>query len=441
MKNIENKYLWQLWFVLIIEIFFVSLFKSSISDYETVGLILVIVHGVTSTFILASSGNKYSTLFIWALIARFVFMLWDLYARNIFILPNSEGDTEFFYEWAKIISEDLSYLNASIRGGLYSKIIGVIFYFTGPMRILGQYINVLLGLMVVIYIHKVLNLLKVNDNTIKTILIIAAFFPNSLIMSAIFLREILPTFFVVVSLYYFVKWYLKNNFLIFIWSLFFVGFAAMFHSGVIGLALGYLFMFLFYDHSAEKFRFTIRNFILFIPVLAFVFLFTTQFGDVVFYKFRTLEEPSDIYESVKVAEGGSAYLQGLTINNPLQLIVYGPIRAFYFLFSPLPWNWRGIQDIILFIIDSVFYGYVFYYFFKNKKFFLQHKRIVIAILLAIVVVSFIYGIGVSNAGTAMRHRQKIVPVFLVMLGIMKHEKRRAKLFIEKLSIKKQINNK
>lgn len=32
--------------------------------------------------------------------------------------------------------------------------------------------------------------------------------------------------------------------------------------------------------------------------------------------------------------------------------------------------------------------------------------------------SLIFGIGVSNAGTAVRHRQKLIPVFLILLAII-----------------------
>lgn len=438
MKVVENKHIYIIWLSLIAELFLISLFKNSITDYESIGFIIIIVHAIFSAFILLLDGSKYSMVLVWALIARLIFMLWDLNAQHIFLLPNAGGDTEIYYGWAKFVADDLNNLTESIRGGFYSKILGIIFHFTGPMRILGQYINVLLGLMVVIFVYRILVLLRVKDNVSKVILLIAAFFPNSLIMSAILLREILPTFLVVVSFYYFIKWYLNKNLFLFICSLVFLALASMFHSGVIGLALGYLTMFLFYNHSTEKFDFSFQNFILFLPVLAFVFLFSTSFGDIIFYKFRTLEEPSDIYDSVKTAAGGSAYLQGMTINNPIQFFLFAPIRAFYFLFSPLPMNWRGAQDVILFFIDSVFYGYVLYYFIRNKKYFLQNKQLIIILVVAILIVSLIYGIGVSNAGTAMRHRQKIVPIFLILLGVMMNEKERIIMLLKQAKLKKLL---
>lgn len=436
---IAKKYISFIWLILLIELFVLSIFSPLVTDYELLGLVAVIIHVVFAVFLLQMSSSKFSTVFIWAFIVRLVFMLWDLYARHIYILPNSEGDSYLYFEGARVISQDLSNLLMPIRGGLYSKITGIIFYFTGPMRVLGQYFNVLLGLMVLIFVQRILVLLKVKEKTIKIILLIAAFFPNSIIMSAIFLREILPTFLVVLSLFYLVKWYLSNNLLQFIWSLVFLALGAMFHSGVIGLALGYLIMLLFYDRTTKRFNFTLQNFFLFIPVVIFVFLFTTQFGDAMFSKFRVIQESEDMYKGLGVAaRGGSAYLEGLKVNNPQQVVIYGPIRAIYFLFSPVPWNWRGVQDIVTFFIDSLLYGYVLYYFIRNKKYFLQNKQLIMILMVALLIAVFIYGIGVSNAGTAMRHRQKLIPVFLVMLGIMMHETKRTKMLLKKITFKKHI---
>ncbi|HPW65511.1 MAG TPA: phospholipid carrier-dependent glycosyltransferase [Salinivirgaceae bacterium] len=428
MKSI-SKYIWVVWIVLIIELLTISFFRNPTSDCDTNAYVVVSIHFIVTIITLIISDSKYSSIFVWALILRTLFMLWDLNARHIFTFPGSGMDSEYFYRIAVSVSEDLTQLKEPIRSGFYPKILGVLFYFTGPARILGHYVNVLFGLMVVIFVYKTLVLLNIEHNITKTILLITSFFPNSLIVSAILLREILPTFFVVVSLYYFAKWYKEEKLWAFIISLFSLALGAMFHSGVIGLALGYLIMLLFYKHSSKKFVFSFQNFLLFIPVLIFVFLFSTSFGDVMFDKFRTLEEPSDIFESTMLPLGESAYLQGFTVNNPLQFILFAPIRAFYFLFSPLPFDWRGVKDIVTFFLDALLYMFILYYFFKNKRYFSQNKKLIIILFVSIVIVAIIFGIGVGNAGTALRHRQKIVPVFLVMLGLMMQEKEKTNLLI------------
>lgn len=432
MNNNPFKNIIVLWISFLIVILILTVINNPNIDYDNVGFIAVTLHAIIALPFIAIIPVKGSKILMWAFIARFLFMLWDIYASDIFLLPNSGADSEMYYNWSIKISKNLGHLTESIQGGLYSKILGLLFYFTGPMRILGQYINVLLGVSTVVIIYKILLQLKINSRTIQVVLVIAAFFPNSLIMSAILLREILPTFFVTLSLLWFVRWYQSQSIFSFVLSIVMLGVASMFHSGVIGVAIGYLLMYLFYNHQINKFEVSLKNVLMFIPVIAFIFLFTTQFGDAIFYKFRSLEETGDIYGSMRSAAGGAAYLEGLTINNPMQLLIYGPLRAFYFLFSPLPMNWRGAQDIITFLIDSLFYFYVFFYFFKNQKWFNNNKKLIFIILITLIIVALVFGIGVSNSGTAMRHRQKIIPVFLVLLAIMIHEKYRTKEHIKKV---------
>mgnify|MGYP006087730395 CR=1 FL=1 len=413
-----------IWISLLLTMLLLTIVNGGISDYDTTGFIAITLHAVFTFVLLTILPVKGAGILAGAFIARFIFMLWDLYASDIFLLPNSGGDSLHYYKLAVLFSEDLSYLSER-NIGLYSKFLGWIFYFTGPMRILGQYINVLLGVSTVVIIYRIMLQCKINRRIIQVILVIAAFFPNSVIMSAILLREILPTFFIAFSLLWFVKWYLNQSFISFLLSIVMLGLASMFHSGVIVVALGYLFMYLFYSDRSNKFEISIKNVLMFIPIAAFIFLFTTQFGDALFFKFGKLEESGNIYGSVKSAAGGSAYLEGMTINSPLQFLLYAPIRAFYFLFSPLPMNWRGFADIITFMTDSLFYFFVLYFYYKNRRWFFNNKKLIFILLITLLIVAIVFGIGVSNSGTAMRHRQKIIPVALIFLAVMKNEKYKA----------------
>lgn len=414
-----------IWYGYFIEILVLTLLKPLITDFESVAIIAIMVHIIYTTVILISYKNKLKIVYLGAFLSRVILLMWDLYARNIFLLPNSGLDSEMYYKNAIQISNNLSLLISmdGLRGGLYSQINGLLFYFIGPQRIVGQYINVLLGLSVIFILSKILILLNVNKNIRTTIITITSFFPNSVIMSAIFLREIFPTFFVSLSLYFFVKWfklgYLRNVFL----SLFSIGIGSIFHSGVIGIALGYAFAFLFYKRKENTFKFSASTIITFIVIISVSYLFFTVFEDLVFKKFSGIDDITDIYSTANIRLGESAYLTNLTIANPIQLVIYGPIKAVYFLLSPLPTDWRGVQDIITFFSDSLFYLIVILYFVKYKKILKERKSIIITLLIIIVGASLVFGIGVGNAGTAIRHRQKLIPIFLILLGIMMDTKK------------------
>ena len=265
-------------------------------------------------------------------------------------------------------------------------------------------------------------LLDVSPMIQKTILLVAAFFPNSLIMSAIFLREIIPTLFVALSLYYFLLWYKNQVISYIVVSLIMLAIAAIFHSGVIGIFVGFAFFFLFYKKENNTFRFSTQTIVAFIVVGGLAYFTATQFGDVMFKKFKGAEEMEDIYAQANSRLGESAYLTGMTINNPVQFIIYGPIKAFYFLTAPLPMNWRGGMDIFSFFFDSLIYFITLWFIWKNWWAIRHKKPLIVGLILTLIGVAFIFGIGVSNAGTAIRHRQKIIPLMLIHLAVMMDEK-------------------
>jgi hypothetical protein len=68
----------------------------------------------------------------------------------------------------------------------------------------------------------------------------------------------------------------------------------------------------------------------------------------------------------------------------------------------------------------------FVYVIFNRKALGNRRALYIGLLLALVGALIIFGIGVSNAGTAVRHRQKLIAVFLILLAITKDAKMRRK---------------
>ena len=412
-----------IWTSFIFEIIILAIMKPLITDYDSIGLIAVLIHITFSLVVLMSYKIKNKLIYIFGYTARVIFMFWDLYARDVFVLPNSGADSEMFYGASIMIANDLSMIG-NTRGGVVSDLMGLLFRLIGEQRIVGQYINVLFGLSIIFIVYKTLIYLDLDSRAIKIVLIIAAFFPNSLIMSAIFLREIIPTFLVAVSLMEYIKWIKSSKIKNAAFALVFIGLASMFHSGVIGITLGYFFGFLFYDRNSNKLKFSSRTVISFILVILLIAVSFTYFEDIIFRKFRYVEDISDIYNTANKRLGGSAYLTAITINNPFQLIIYGPIKVFYFLTSPLPMNWRGFMDIFTFLTDSMLYLFTITYYMKNKSKVKARRSIVIIIIWMLLGSTFIFGIGVSNAGTAVRHRQKLIPVFLILLAIIMDCKKR-----------------
>jgi len=119
------------------------------------------------------------------------------------------------------------------------------------------------------------------------------------------------------------------------------------------------------------------------------------------------------------AAGGAAYSFYVETGIPIfNFIVNTPIRMVYLLLSPLPMYWRGFGDMLAFAFSSLFFGYSYYIAVKTLlKPSGQHKEVVAMLLLASLFSAFVFGWGVSNAGTAMRHRDKFYLQHMMMIAI------------------------
>lgn len=113
------------------------------------------------------------------------------------------------------------------------------------------------------------------------------------------------------------------------------------------------------------------------------------------------------------AVGNAAYLSGLSLSNPLDLIWQAPLRVVYLLFSPFPWHIRS-PGHVLGLIDGIFYMMLVYLCIKHRRTILANHTLV-TLLLIMGVLALAFAFGTSNFGTANRHRAKF---FLVMLVVV-----------------------
>jgi len=409
----------RIWQVFLLEILVLAFIRFLFRGSQLLVAGAVAAHIIITVYFLQHSSKRIGTLLTLAFLARVLFMLWDVYARHIYLLPNSGADTEMYFFHARRAAHDFSYLFVSNRAGIYSKVIGVLFFSVGAgSRLLGSYVNVLLGISTVMLVQKSMARLDVRPSSQWTVLLIASFFPNSLIMSAIFLREIFPTFFVAASLYFFLRWFQTPRARDLVLTLVMLGLASMFHSGVIGIFLGYAYAFLFYNHGRRGFVFLPQRILSFILLVGVSALAVTTFQEDIFGKFQKVEEFSDIYQTANLRDGGSAYLLGMEINTVGTFLMYAPIKMLYFLASPVPMDWRGPMDIFTFFADSMLYLAVVVSWFRSKRIRGSRRQLEAALAFMLLGAVIIFGIGVSNAGTAVRHRQKLVPIFLIVQSVI-----------------------
>ena len=229
----------------------------------------------------------------------------------------------------------------------------------------------------------------------------------------------------------------KVNFLFF--SFLLLSIASILHAGVIFIVIGY-FYYLLKEKSSSKIQF-IKKPIIYILIIVLVFSMFS-FDDIFLRKFSKIESVDSIVDQVAKgtnSSAGSAYLQGYEINSFRDLIFYSPLKFLYFFFSPVPWEIRNINDVIAFGLDVFIYFYLFYLIVKKVKninWKNPSNQLFLCLLISIITTGFVYALGTSNAGTALRHRYKIL--ILIILAVFVPVKSKLKKSKLKQNYKKVI---
>lgn len=279
-------------------------------------------------------------------------------------------------------------------------------------------INIYCHILINLNMLKILKKLKIDKNLQRWTMCVLILSPISLVMRAGLLREAIIIMFVSYSLRFFIEFIIEKNTIKMLKSFVFIGMGAIFHSGVIFLAIGY-FIYLLSGQKNQKF---VQFFVILIAVLGFLvfkdqLLKTVGGGDIE----RVLAYNND--NTLKSA--GSAYLTGISTTSLGQIVLYLPLFMFYFLYSPTPDMIRGVLDIVTLALNSSIYIYItciglISYSKARKKLTLKEKKILKAMLVSVIITVAVFSIGTRNAGTAMRHRDKILPFSMLAFVIVRN---------------------
>ena len=344
---------------------------------------------------------------------RLFFLFWDLYGRSIFTLPNSGADSEAFYNNVVCYTQ-MGYFG---RKSNFATLMGTVGSVIGASRLYLQFIIMLFSIVALLLFALMLEKIDISSKIRYYVCLIVCLLPNLAILSSLFLRESLCSMFIIISIYTFYDWLSGKSGLCLVFSLAAALSASAFHSGCIAVVAGYVGVIMLYDRLNQLFRFKIGHLIsvaLIMIIMAFLF---TNYSDSLFYKFSSIEDISDI--ATGKSRGGSSYAQYVgNSSNPLNMIIYTPLRIVFFLFSPFPWQWRGLGDIIAFVFSSLFFLYTAYcdirFLRSGEK---KNRTLVIALTIVAVCTAFVFAWGVSNSGTACRHRDKMTIIWGLILAL------------------------
>ena len=282
-----------------------------------------------------------------------------------------------------------------------------------------EVLNIFFNLLTNLNIYSILKNLKIKKQLLILLIFVSALSPISLIYRTGVLRESVIIMFISYSLKYFITFMIsKKGNIEALKAFVMIGLGSIFHSGAIFITIGYLIALL----SGKKNQKIFQYLILGLGVIGFIL-----FKDSLLEKVGGGDVDAIIaannYTSLKMA--GSGYLQSVTTTSLGQIVAYLPLFIFYFMYSPTPDMFRGLLDIISFSLNSSIYLYfTFYGFYLYKKvgksLTLTEKKIIRYLVISVIFTVAVFSVGTRNAGTAIRHRDKIVPLLIVSFAIIKN---------------------
>ncbi|MBQ8538697.1 MAG: glycosyltransferase family 39 protein [Ruminococcus sp.] len=365
-------------------------------------------------------------MLVFSFFIRIFLLLWDVYARDIFILPNSEADAVWYHK----IAVSFAFQGRADIVDLtdYSYYVGLLYKAIGVQKVTVEFLHVFVTMWSMVLIYKIVCKFEIDAKTRKMAMAFVCFLPNLMIISTVFLQESVIAFFAIASLYLYTVWWTENKTIYFIFALLASAASAFLHTGGAVMAISFVVTYMLIGNKERELRITGSKLFLGV-VLIFGLLFVmSTFGDTLFGKIGGELSAESITSNVGKTDriSDSDYSVGIKGLPPaVDIIVNSPVRVISFIFAPLPWMWRGVSDIVAFFGSALFYIYVFVLVIKALKAGKGKNKpdniwgFFIVLVITWLIASLMFGWGVSNTGTALRHREKFTYICVVLFAVAK----------------------
>ena len=393
---------------------------------DLLGYTAIALVSLITLFIALRCPDISGILFVGLIIRIFVILL----GHYLVDLPDSTGDAKSFESTAWFLGKDgfsnLIKLSMSPTLGDYDSplssfiiwFIAIPYSFFGRSILMSQSISLLFGIGCISLGWKLANILW-NKYAAKKVAWTIALFPSLILYSVLFMREVYVSFFLLMAIYGAVSWIKTNNFKSIIIAMTgFIG-ATLFHgSMIIGLIV---FVTLVGISSFKNIIRSLKNFKVNIKILIFFLLFVFFTNS---YLSNKIEVPylGDFEESKNIniliakttisTRGNASWPEWTKINSPIEALYKSPLRSMYFIFAPFPWNINKLSHLTG-VLDSFLYMYLVFLIFCNRKVIWRDPSLRFILILLVSYV-FVFGFGVGNFGTGIRHRSKFIIMFILL---------------------------
>lgn len=384
-----------------------------LTGYAALALVSLII------LIIALKWPSISNILFTALILRVFVMLMGHY---FITLPDSTADSVTFDKTAWSIAEggffNLLKSFPDQPAKIISWLIAIPYSLFGRSMLMAQAISLFFG-MSSIFFGWLLAKKIWNDHIANKVGWTMALFPSLILYSVLFLREVYVCFFLIVAIFGIVNWFKKNNFISLVLAA--IGFmgTTVLHGAMF---VGFLVFITFVGVTVSKiffkalihYKINMKIVTIFILcIIGFQYFLTSKIKIPYIGSFENFTSPGLLMRQTSTSNTGeAAWPEWTKINSNIEIIYKTPIRILYFIFSPFPWDVKKTSHLIG-MLDGLLYMYLFFLISINLKVIWRDPtlRMVLIILLAYI---FVFSFGVGNFGTGIRHRSKLVIMFIFL---------------------------
>ena len=385
---------------------------------DLIGLTCILIISFI-TFLVTIRYPKVSKILYSALAIR-IFIL--LLGHYLITLPDSTRDANSFENYAIFLSKDGFFSLLEKYPGPDSRfiswVVAIPYSLFGRSVLMAKSMTLFFGVATVFFSWKVTQKIWGNQIANKAGWIMALF-PSLILYSALVMREAYVCFFLVIAIYGIVNWSKTQELKSIVLSLFgFIG-ATFFHGATFLGAMtfiGVITLIVLNDFikSIKYLRISAINVFLLL-ILSYVLLlyFTNQISVPYLRNFEYILSTEVLKNKSSInVTGAAAFPEWTKVKVPHELFYKIPVRVFYFIFAPFPWDVTKTKHLIG-MLDGILYLSLSLIILVNiKKIF---SNFTLRIILAILVVYLItFSIGVGNFGTGIRHRSKFAFLFVFL---------------------------
>ena len=288
--------------------------------------------------------------------------------------------------------------------------------------------NTVLSMIMVLLVAEIMNRFGIEGKSRLFAVALSALLPYGIQVCNSILREAIYFAFITASFFAYIK-YLQTRKAVNVFVAILLLIPVLFlHIGYFPIAAVYLID--LFAHEKIKTRRDLLNRILIIAAFTVFVILTSRLNSVGYLTSGNgiegiIAKISGANSEEYMGEAGSRYLAGIKITSLPTFVLYAPIKWFYYMFSPLPNNWRGLMDVFVFLVDGLVH---FLFVWSSIACIRRIKRnnsdghldkllrIVRTGFWAVVLCGFIFGLGTSTAGTAIRHRDVLIGIEAVLVG-------------------------